>query len=641
MLQKKIENTWFNRARYFLYATAFIPLIIMPFGLDMYSLPKAVVLWFIAISLFLCWTAGSIREGYLFFQKTPLFLPLLALSIVLLASLLFGLNFRNSLFGSWAMRHETLFTWLSYIFLFFASANFLSRKDAKTFTLTIAAVSIPLLCLAIADFLFGPDIYPWEIPAGIETGRASATLGNPVFLGGFAAFSLSLIASLFFIPGRISRFIVLSIAFFICSLGLLATLSRGAWVGALAGLATLLYYVLFKSANRKSYLFVLLCAILVTAVLIFNFTIPGEYSLPERITSAIKLEGSVAARLTIMKSSLFIIADRPLIGWGIENMADIFPSYRIKEYITYEGTRISDRAHNQLLDMGIIAGVPGILIMLWIIFVFIRTALTAAFSKPYDASNIYFVALFAACLAYLVFEQSAFSLVGVTPFFWVSAGILAKPVKNNAEIKIKLPENSRFLMLFVIVFAVFAASFPLRFQLADIIMRTASVKARDFGYTSAIPLYERAVYLNPYNRHYRADLSEAYRQTAALTKDDTYIKEAITLLENGIEMYPQGFELYNLLGNVYITSVQMGNYDHITKAKDAYIEALGLEPLLSSARLWLGICYFFENDLEMAEMNIKKSLPGLSSPQEIKTAKEMLDKILKKKEEAKTHQNVN
>ena len=106
--------------------------------------------------------------------------------------------------------------------------------------------------------------------------------------------------------------------------------------------------------------------------------------------------GSPAARLTIWRVLLPLLAQRPLLGYGPDTLELVFPAVYPPELVYYQGRGILvDRAHNLLLDWAMTTGLIGVLAQCVLFASFFGLTWRAAQRTPDGRQR----ALLAGCLA--------------------------------------------------------------------------------------------------------------------------------------------------------------------------------------------------------------------------------------------------
>lgn len=222
------------------------------------------------------------------------------------------------------------------------------------------------------------------------SGRVVGTFGEPNFAAGYLAAGLGALVG---VTKKITykTIIVLSLL----SLAILATKS---WGGIIASLSVILLYLWMQIISQKvKALFLIFTVVLFT---IFIFLALDK----EKITIGANGSPRIESRLSIWPQSVKLIIQRPLIGYGAENLNLVFPD----EF----GGIFIDRAHNALLDTLISGGLfLGVLYL-----VFVTKGLHTAYTN-----KLPFLFPF---IAILVRDQVNVSSVVNLMFFWLILGLI-------------------------------------------------------------------------------------------------------------------------------------------------------------------------------------------------------------------------
>jgi O-antigen ligase len=248
--------------------------------------------------------------------------------------------------------------------------------------------------------------------------RADASLAHPDFLGIFLAMLLPIaFAKLISRQSGLTRLLAANLVL-VLSLGLLATFTRSAWIGAVVGLAVVLALPggRFRVLPLVAFAAVLLIAF--GAVALFVAARPTSVqggianAVYSRIASIADPAGSVAGRLILWKDTLPLIAARPIVGFGPDTFGLVYPQFQ-----TAKGHAVLvsfDKPHEEALGVLAAQGVVGFVAYLWILFAFVR----AFWSGRHRAGA---VALFAGWVGYQVSMQVDFSYLPTAVPFWLFA----------------------------------------------------------------------------------------------------------------------------------------------------------------------------------------------------------------------------
>lgn len=147
----------------------------------------------------------------------------------------------------------------------------------------------------------------------------------------------------------VKKRIIWGIFISVCAVGLLGSLSRGAWLGFFAALCLMM----FLAPTKKIFL-----GILGFLVLLFLVGQPFR----DRLLFTLQPHGD-ADRLIFWKSAWQMICENPLLGHGIGTFMRLFPKYAPLVYVHY--------AHNTFLQIWAETGLLSLasfIIFLWSVF---------------------------------------------------------------------------------------------------------------------------------------------------------------------------------------------------------------------------------------------------------------------------------
>ena len=250
------------------------------------------------------------------------------------------------------------------------------------------------------------------------------TIGNPNFVGTFSTLFFVLFSVLFVVLKRWYH-LFFAVSFFTL---LLISHSRSAWVGSGFSILILTYLCYQNKAYRIPILTLFALLACSTVLLTRNKSNNTVYAKSKTIFTSKNLDKyGGSGRMMIWKISGKIIQKHPLFGVGPENLKTaIFkeqPALQ-KEYVRYKGNNI-DRAHNEVMHMAAIGGIPAALIFIAIICLSLLNAL------PFTNVNPIYIALSLTIIAYAVQSLFNISVIAVAPIFWILLGALASIGRNT------------------------------------------------------------------------------------------------------------------------------------------------------------------------------------------------------------------
>ena len=261
---------------------------------------------------------------------------------------------------------EAMLNLLAITGLFLTAAVALrGGKFLRRVALLEILAAVPVAAVGIAQH-FRPDL----LPAGnAYPGRALGPFGQPNRLGGYLiAFIPLALALSFAVQDRWLRSALL-LSVFGLTLCLVATYSRGAWIGLGLGVVVLAALLVRwpELAPRPLVIGAAALALLAPAALLLpsvvnritpNSSTPPAWSLPidpER-------EGSASMRRAVWSGALAAFAARPVLGWGIGAFREAYDRSKSDtlKRLEAEGGRTADQAHSFYLETLAERGVLGL-----------------------------------------------------------------------------------------------------------------------------------------------------------------------------------------------------------------------------------------------------------------------------------------
>jgi O-antigen ligase len=157
--------------------------------------------------------------------------------------------------------------------------------------------------------------------------------------------------------------------------------SRGGMAAFGTQMALLAGFLITRGKNRKVAL--VLGGFLIVAVALMAWLGGGE--LVERLVSmhdGTRTELSSGTRLTIDRDALKILAQKPVLGWGLGTFPDIYPQFSNLSTNFQVGP-----AHNDYLQLLVETGVLGFATMLWFLLILFGSAFRKLNHFPADANT--------------------------------------------------------------------------------------------------------------------------------------------------------------------------------------------------------------------------------------------------------------
>lgn len=408
-----------------LAAAVAVPLIFNPWGGSSFELPKAALLRALVLLMGLASLvrliearAGSGRSPQNW-RATPLLWTALVFGLGLTLATAFSVNPSVSLWGSYE-RQQGLFTFGSYLVLFLLTATGLhTRAQVERLWNALVWASAPVVAYGLLQAT-GWDPLNWSTDAASPV---LSTLGRANFLGSYLVLVAPLTAGRALLARRRWPYLLLLAAQL---LALALAQARGAWVGL--GVAALIFGLAWAAAthDRRWALAALVMAMLaVSLVGMLNWPqgpLASLARIPGLERMAIQADaGSTAARLTIWRATLPLISARPWLGYGPETMRTVFARVFPPQLVYYQGRHVTvDRAHNLWLDLGMSAGLVGVVAFGTVLVGFGWLAWKGIRSAPHRWEQVAWTALAAAVAGHVTDLQFGFDLTASATFFWLT-----------------------------------------------------------------------------------------------------------------------------------------------------------------------------------------------------------------------------
>jgi O-antigen ligase len=191
-----------------------------------------------------------------------------------------------------------------------------------------------------------------------------------------------------------------------------AVVASGSRAGTVLVLAELLAVVLIAYARRRDR------RLLIGAGLAFGLTFVFVYAAGfDVVLKKLQQNDQLAVRRSINQSSLEMIRERPLLGWGLETYV---PVYRM--FAHYDDGTYVNRAHNDWLQWAAEGGVPFAVFMLVVFSWTLRPAV----------ESVWGLGLIAICLHAIV--DYPFARFGVCGWYFALAPMFAAQIAERRRI---------------------------------------------------------------------------------------------------------------------------------------------------------------------------------------------------------------
>lgn len=566
---------------------------------DTFDLPKLFLLY-IGVGVGGVLWAMSHAEGNRW-RSSPLFKPVLFFLAVTWISALCSIEMPMSIFGSYRVYSFGALP-ITMLAVLMALACQVSRPPLLPKIAWAALLSGALV--GFYGYLQYSGMEFLEAMPRIVGGRPWSTLGNPVYLGALCMMALPLGLALWSEKPGVSRF--WSGLFLIGGMtGLVLSLSRGAWMGAIVGSLITVGALVRQDRKRLSgfrTLVVCACVGMIFAVV----------SMPEtrqRLTTFVSLrEGSNAARLQGWNAALKGWQERPLIGWGPDTFVRTFRRHRSLDYIRAAGPGVTQaHVHNDLLQMASTQGLLGVLGYLLILGVVAKNLWRRFRSDDLSPMEI---GLAGSLVALLVQNQFNFSSISTAIWAAVFTGLLfAAPARDEATTYVSPAARWRLPLYSLLAFmGLWWLSRPVR---AEWFFTLAQREQQEGKSLDAFRAVDQAIELVPYNGVYKMERSNMMHARAAQVEGSTrlsLLNSALSTVQTITAEHPTDPDAWNNLGVAAMWMTQMAGVNRMADAQKAFQEAIAIDPVFVDAWANLARWEHLAGDLEAEDRLWQKVL---------------------------------
>lgn len=574
-----------------LTAAVAVPLIFNPWGGSAFELPKAAVLRALVLLMGVAALVGTIerwdgaRRAPRWWLASPLLTAAAALGLALTLATVLSVNPRIGLWGSYERQQGLLSLW-AYVILFLLTATGLrSRAQVERLWMALVWGSAPIVIYGLLQAA-GLD------PVGWRTDAASpvlSTVGRANFLGSYLVLIVPLTAGRAMLARRHWLYVPLLVGQLLC---LALTQARGAWVGL--GVGTVVFGVVWATVTRdhRFALAVLAGATLVVGLVVLLNWADGPLaalaSLPglDRVSTLARTdEGSTAARLTTWRATIPLIVARPWLGYGPETMRTVFARVFPPQLVYYQGRRVAvDRAHNLWMDLGMSAGLVGVVAFGALLVGFARLAWSGLRSSSDRWAQVAWVVLVAAIAGHVADLQFGFHLTTSATIFWLTLALgaaLGCGLSPSAQEKAASPKLVLLLPYAGPALAVLSlvGLLCVRPVAADVAYWRSQQNTRPLE--GRLATARQAVYLWPLEPEYRLGLAWVLVQAGSFAAAEAEVTGAHRLSPDDPRIWAAQGELYTRWGEV-----DPGRY---LWGEVAYRQALELAPNVATYHMALGL----------------------------------------------------
>lgn len=354
------------------YASFITPLIVLPTSFIFpFIVPKiiffrsTVILMAAAFALLILADPSAFRP-----RTTPLSLALLIFLVSATVSTFVGTDAYHSFWDN----HErmlglfTLFHYVAYYFIITTCfRTTLEWKQLFRWCLLVGSVVMIIGVLQVGN----PELL---LNQGSE--RVASSLGNPIYVGGFALFLLFTGWWLLMHEKDLAMRVVLAVTMLLAVAGLFFSGTKGSMLGLIAGLisAAIGYGIFAKEhplVRRGTIIGVCIMALVLGGLFMFRAS-PSVRSIPALgpLLNVSLTSGTGSTRVIAWKIAIESWKERPMFGWGPNNFFYAFNKHYNPRSLEFGyGETWFDNAHNIILNTLSTQGIVGLVSYLGIFVV--------------------------------------------------------------------------------------------------------------------------------------------------------------------------------------------------------------------------------------------------------------------------------
>ena len=372
-----------------------------------------------------------------------------------------------------------------------------STRALRTVAVTAVVAGSLVSAYALLQFA-GVDPFGWVNDAG----RVFSTMGNADMLGTYLVFPLALALGLALSTPRGWPLLGWWAAAALIASALVATATRGAWLGALAVLLCIGFVgwggVWQASRNRKLVLgglAVAAVAAIAVAIVLVRPKLAGSAT-----TLSSVLERLSNGRTVIWLTGLRGWLAHPITGWGPDGFGRAFQSAVGADwYAIVDGLQTAENAHNFLIQTLVTLGIPGLVLTLWA-FAYAAIESFRGMQPAKGPARVLRVALWGALIGMIVALIFGVTLPAVSVWLWLTVGLLLAPISHQ------VPAPRRAVLAVGAGLGVALAMWAGSWLVADVIVGRAMQMEPGPAQVSEL---EGAVRLNPITPNYHWLVADA------------------------------------------------------------------------------------------------------------------------------------
>ncbi|PIR21619.1 MAG: hypothetical protein COV45_02435 [Deltaproteobacteria bacterium CG11_big_fil_rev_8_21_14_0_20_47_16] len=323
---------------------------------------------------------------------------------------------------------------LSQLLLWIAIAWFFSQQSSTTILyISICSITSAVLIIA-AKHLLPTTSFLWSQAPFVSP------IGHITYYSDFIALQIPLV---FYLSTKVSRKIwvpLTTLLVIIILEGLWESARRASILGCVGGILIMIIglHKIHYLKRKQIYTFLALTLIVGAAITTISqktqVSDPTIQRLHDMVT--LRLEDASSNRWHTYLTTLSIIRDRPIIGWGLDNFRFIYPEYAHRK--AFDSVVTSHvwfmHPHNELLHQTMELGIPGLfLFLLGCVYIY-RRGFKDISKRPFQNQILIITSLMSITIALISWQFSTNYIMPITRLYIAfSIGILFYATANNSS----------------------------------------------------------------------------------------------------------------------------------------------------------------------------------------------------------------
>jgi putative inorganic carbon (HCO3(-)) transporter len=393
---------------------------------------------------FLLWKARwkNSKDDIVNFFKTSANLPVLLFLGLAIVSALFSSHRDYSI-------QEVMRLGAGVLLYFTVAYHFRRSEQLMKLVDVLMFVAIGSACIGFAQYGLGSE----------EQRQATGVFGDHQLYGSFMAILLPIVGVVAISEKEPNRQLIAQIAAVLTTAALLLSYSRSAWIGCAAGLSALgmlaLYMATRKSAklNNRKHELVLPLMMLVVSIGFFLLIAPSTGGFLQRAATIANPGGERGwqYRQQAWHGAEMMIKERPLTGFG----TGLYPVYQSK--YSHAGFPMNsihsetairpglwEQAHNIYLQTAAELGIPGLLLFIAALSLFLGTGLQRVIGMDNGIRRTLLLGSLGSIVAFAFdgFGSPAWQFGQVSMFFWLILGIGTGCMRPRSKYRTRSEETA-------------------------------------------------------------------------------------------------------------------------------------------------------------------------------------------------------